>query len=118
MPSSTQYQPNDTYDLVAIIPAGQATSQQVDLSGVDPCGLFMPAAFTGTAVKFLAAPASNGAFLPLKDGSGNDYALTVSAGSYVIIPDLQAFAGVRWLKLVSNAAEAAERAIVIAARPI
>lgn len=118
MPSSSQYQPIDTYDLVAVIPTGQTTSQQVDLSGVDPCGLFLPAAFTGTALKFLAAPASDGTFLPLKDGSGNDYALVVSAGSYVIIPDLQAFAGVRWLRLVSSATEAADRSIVIAARPI
>lgn len=118
MPQSSQTTPNDTYDLAAVIASGQTTSGEIDLGGVDPCGFFIPASFTGSSLSFLAAPSSGGTYSPVRDGSGALYTVAISASSYIVLPDIVVLAGVRWLKLVSSAAEAADRSVVIAARPM
>ena len=118
MPQSSQTTPNDTFDLAAVIAAGQSTSSEIDLGGVDPCGFFIPPAFTGASLSFQAAASSGGAYYPVRDGSGALYTVSVSPSSYVVLPDVIVLAGVRWIKVVSAASEAAERSITIAARPV
>jgi hypothetical protein len=118
MPSSTQYQPNDAYDLVATIANGQTTSNEIDLSGTDVCGFFMPAAFTGTALKITASPTAGGTFVPVYDGDGSELSLAVGTSRFVPIKNLAVVAGLRFIKLVSGSSEGAQRQIIIAARPI
>lgn len=121
MPQSSQTTPNDTFDLAAVIAAGQSTSNEIDLGGVDPCGFFIPAGFAGATLSFLAAPASGsngGIFVPVRDGNGAIYTVTVNAASYVVLPDPIVLMGLRWIRLVSGATETAERTILFAARPL
>lgn len=118
MPSSSQYQPNDCYDLTVTIASGQTTSGEVDLTGCDLCGIFMPAAFTGTTLKIQAASAPGGTFVTVQDGAGNDYTLTVAASKYIPISNLAIVSGLRFIKFVSGSSEAADRALTLAARPI
>lgn len=117
MPSSTDYAPTDAYNLAAVIPSGQTTSAEMDLGGGDLCGLFLPAAFTGVTVKLLAAPASGGPFVTVQAG-GADYALPVAPSKYVPVENLAVVAGLRFVKLVSGTAEAADRAVTLAVRPV
>ena len=120
MPSSQQFQPIDSYDLVALIGNGTATSQQIDLAGNTLCGLFIPAAFTGTTLKILAAPTSGGtnAVVQKDEAGGGDYAITVTAGKYVPVTNLGILAGARFVTLSSSSNEAANRLITLAVRPV
>ncbi|MBP3958343.1 hypothetical protein J8F10_24100 [Gemmata sp. G18] len=117
MPNSYEFQPNDAYNLTATIASGQTTSAEIDLTGADLCGLFMPAAFTGTTIKIQAAPASGGTFVTVQSG-GADYALPVAASKYVPIENLAVVAGLRFIKLVSGSSEGADRSITLAVRPV
>ena len=118
MPASAQFTANDAYDLTAAIAGGQTTSAEIDLGGGDLCGLFLPAAFTGTTIKILAAPASGGTFVTVQDGAGNDYALPVAAGKYAPVTNLAVVCGLRFVKLVSGSSEGADRSITLAVRPV
>lgn len=118
MPNASQFQPNDAYDLTAVIASGQTTSGEIDLAGCDLCGLFMPASFTGTTIKIQAAPASGGTFVTVQDGAGSDYSLAVAASKYIPVSNLAIVAGLRFIKLVSGSSEGADRTITLAARPV
>jgi len=115
--SSRDYQKKVEVDLSATIASGQTTSGEIDLYGCTLCGLFMPAAFTGTTIKISASPTSGGTFLPVQS-SGADYSLTVAASKYVPIENLSIIAGVRYIKLVSGSSEGADRSITLATRSV
>lgn len=71
----------------------------------------LPSAFTGTALTFKASSSSSGTPVPIYYES-TLYSVTVAASRYVSInPD--AFVGVRYLQIVSNATEAAERDLLL-----
>ena len=118
MPSSYDFNPNDTYNLTATILSGATTSGEIDLAGTDLCGLFMPASFTGTTIKITASNASGGTFVTVQDGLGADFSLTVAASKYIPVSNLALVAGLRFIKLVSGSAEGADRVIILAARPV
>ena len=110
---------NAAYDLPATIPSGQTTSNTVDLIRTSLCGLFMPPAFTGTSIKIYAAPRATGTFLPIQDGAGGgDLSIAVAASKYIPITSLALFAGVRFIQIVSNATEGADRSIQLATRTL
>ena len=107
------------YNLAATIASGATTSDEVDLGGDQLCGLFVPAAFTGTAVTITAAPASGGTFVAVIDpATGLAYTLTVAAGKYAPISNLAFTAGLRFVKLVSGSAETPARVVILATRPV
>ena len=120
MPTSQQFQPLESYDLVAVIPNGTALSQQIDLAGNSLCGLFIPAAFTSSSLKILASSTSGGtnATVQKDEVGGGDYAITVTAGKFVPITNLAVLAGVRFITLSSSGNEAADRSITLAVRPV
>jgi len=119
MPQSSQFSPSDTYDLTATIASGQTKSGVIDLSGVDPCGFFLPAEFDGTTLTFEAAASANGTFYPVYDDSGSLYTLTVDDGRAVGLRNLAPLAGFRFIKLVAGTSQSTtDTVITIAARPI
>lgn len=118
MPTSNQYQPNDCYELIATITSGQTTSGEIDLSGADLCGLFIPATFDGTTVTITASPISGGTFVTVQS-AGADYTLTTTASKYCPIENLAVVAGLRFIKLVAGTAQSTTDTIItLAARPI
>jgi len=120
MSQSLQFSAVNCYDLIAAIPSGQTTSQEIDLSGNALCGFFFPSAFTGATLKITAATMSGGTFETVQAdelGSG-DYTITVTASKYVPITNLAIIAGLRFIKLVSASSEAAARSITLVVRPV
>ena len=120
MSISQQFPPIDSYDLTAVIPNGTATSQQIDLAGNTLCGLFMPAAFTGTTIKIQVASTSGGTVSTVQKDElgGGDYTITVTAGKYVPISNLGLLSGARFITLLSSANEGAARSVLLAVRPV
>ena len=120
MSQSLQFSAVNCYDLVAAIPSGQTSSQEIDLSGNALCGFFMPASFTGASLKITTSTTSGGTFETVQAdelGSG-DYLITVTASKYVPITNLAIIAGLRFIKLVSTSSEAADRVITLVVRPV
>ena len=120
MPISQQFQPIDSYDLVAVIPNGTALSQQIDLAGNSLCGLFIPSTFTSSSLKILTATTSGGTNCTVQkdEVGGGDYTITVSAGKFVPITNLAVLAGARFITLSSSSNEAADRSVTLAVRPV
>jgi FtsP/CotA-like multicopper oxidase with cupredoxin domain len=118
MPNAGEYPPCIATPTATIAASG-TTSGAVNLHGLTAVGLHMPAAFTGTSVTFTAAPTETGTYQAVCEmgDSGSTYTVTAAASKYIPL-DPQVFAGVQHLKVVSGSSEAAERAIVIACRPV
>jgi hypothetical protein len=119
MPNKDDFLANDCYIPVAIA-NGQTTSDPIDLAGTDLCGIEFPAAMTGTNIKLLMASSFNGVYKTVQkdEVGGGDYTITVTANKYVPITNLAIPAGLRFIKLVSSSTEGADRALVLATRPL
>lgn len=97
--------------ILATIPLGSDTSGSISLYGTTGSAIFMPSAFTGTTISFLASPDGVN-FFPLYDELG-------VLISYVVAPStcvrLRAgdFYPIRYLKIKSNAVEAAARILTL-----
>ena len=98
------------------VASNATTSAEVDLGGTEIVGLQLPAAFTGTTLKFMVSTVSGGTYQTLTDGAGADVSKTVAQGKYVGI-DPTLFRGIRFVKLVSGSSEGADRQIVIFSIP-
>jgi hypothetical protein len=94
---------------------GATTSGEVDLGQTSVVALLMPADFTGTAITFLSAEAAGGTFRTVTNADGTDYSVVVAGGVHVAL-DPSALCGVRFLKLVSDAAEGGARTVILATR--
>ena len=114
---ASKFSPINSFNLIATIANGQTTSAVVDVIGNCLCGVFIPSAFTGTTISLQASNLSTGTFYPVNDGAGSTVSLTVVAGEYTRIDPIIT-AGIRYLKIVSGSAEAAEREIILATRPV
>ena len=117
MSSSDQFQIRVVTDLTATIAISTTTSAAIDLQGASLCGIYMPAAFTGTTLKFSVATTLTGTFVVMQDGFGNDITKTVAANKYIAV-DPADFAGVRFLKIISGSTELAARSLVLGTRSI
>lgn len=115
--TSDSFQPVAMADKTAVIASGQTTSGAIDLVGTALVGLFMPSAFTGTAVTFTAAATLTGTYLAVTDSTGAAVSATVAASKYVALSPTT-FAGLRYVKLVSGSSEGADRTITLATRPV
>ena len=111
---------NTTYDKIdfepIVIDSSETTSAEVDCRGMTLCGVYMPAAFTGTALSFEAS-ADGTTFVSVEDGDGSAVSKTVSASKYIKL-DPADFAGVRFIKVVSGSTESAERTLTLALRAV
>lgn len=95
----------------AVIANGGTTSGEIDLTSQLLCGIIVPAAFTGTSLSFTVADEPGSlSFLPLYKDDGTQRTLAVVQGRHYTVNPAD-FAGVRILKIVSNAAEGADRTL-------
>lgn len=92
----------------ATIANGETTSGAVDLEHATVVGLRWPAAFTGSKITFTASSTPDGTYVAVVDTGGTTVEVAAAAAKVTgLIPDL---ASLRWVKIVSDAAEGAERA--------
>lgn len=98
-----------------VITSGQTASAAIDLSNGSPCAIYLPAAFTGTALTFTCSPTLAGTYQQLCDSTGAAITYTVAQGkNYKLAP--ADFIGVKYLKIVSGSSEGADRTITVAIR--
>ena len=90
------------------IASSGSTSDAIDKASEDLTGFIMPSAFTGTNVSFQVSR-DNVTFFPLYwEGELVSFA---TAASYAQAVDAAKFASFRYIKIVSDGTEAAERTI-------
>lgn len=93
------------------IAASATTSNETPTTGFCLCGVYIPATFTGANISFLVAPVAAGPYVVLnsiKDGSPLSYPVTQN--TYCAI-DPRDFAGIAFLKIVSDATEGSARTL-------
>lgn len=96
----------------AVIASSGTKSAAIDLKGMALNGVKLPATFTGTAISFEMCDTADGTYVPVKSTtSGTTLSYTVAQATYAAI-DPTPFQGIRYLKIVSNATEGAERTLL------
>jgi len=124
MPSVFDFQPVVAFPTVTVTIASSTTvSNAIDLHGTTPCGIFLPATFDGTTVKFQAAVAFDGTYVAVEDGAGTPAEITLTASAhskYVAISGAiqQQLRGIRFLKLVTGVQSTTDTVITLAVRPV
>lgn len=95
------------------VSASATVSSIIDLGSNQLFAVHLPAAFTGTALSFTVAPQVDGTYQALYDDAGNAISITVAQGRTVGITGANAasLAACRFIKLVSNDTEVADRTI-------
>lgn len=94
----------------ATIAQSQTNSDAIDLGWGLPLKLYIPAAFTGTTIKFsVTYDGTNWSTLYV---DGADYSVSVSTSKAVYLDQVK-FMGVKEMKLISGSSEAAARSIVV-----
>lgn len=94
---------------------GASTPQATSLTLV---GFYTPAALTGTAMTFQAAPNASGTYVEVVDGAtGSAYSVTVAASKYIALDPAKTY-GINQVKLVSGSSEAADRTITLVYRRV
>lgn len=78
-------------------------------------GVITPDALTGTALTFKAASAKDGTFVDVYDSDGNQVSATATADRAIGLSasEADALAPWQWVKVVSNAPEAADRTLTL-----
>jgi hypothetical protein len=112
MASEVNYTNDKFYDLTTIIAVGQTDSGEIDLSGLELVGFFIPANFTATTISIKAATNKGGTYVSAQDGSGSDYSLTVAANKYIPINNFNIIAGLRFIKLTAGTAQTSTDAVI------
>ena len=100
---------SDVARITVKISSGGTTSDTADLGGYALAGIQLPSAFTGTAVSFQASYDGATWGTVTIDGAADSYLVSPSAYVPVFMDDYR----MRYLRVVSNAAEAGERDIVL-----
>ena len=95
------------------ISSSATTSEVIDLGSNQLFAIHLPAAFTGTALSFTVAPEVGGTYQALYDDAGDAISITVAQGTTVGLTGANAacLAACRFIKLVSNDDEAADRTV-------
>lgn len=107
--------PQLAYKSVDIANAG-TDSTQIDLGIYRLTHLYIPAAFTGTSVSFkISYDGTN--WFPLYDAVGNVlYTVSVTQDRVYKLSPVD-WIGVRWVQVISNAAEGGARTLVLGVSP-
>lgn len=93
---------------------GGTTSTSLDLSARGLVGFITPAALTGTAFTFTGS-VDNSTFVALYNSDNTAYSITVGTSRFYCLNPAD-FLGMRYVKIVSNGSEAAERTITVTTR--
>lgn len=99
-----------------VIAASATSSAPITTNGMSLCGAKMPATFTGTAITFEMCDTVGGTYVPVIKG-GTPLSYAVLASQYIVI-DSNDFKGIMFLKIKSNATEAAQRTMVCSLKGI
>lgn len=105
-----------TNTLTVTIASGQTVSGAAFMAGCRLVGLIFPASLTGTTFTFQAG-ADGVAYSALYNTSGAILTTVVGPSRYVVF-NASDFAGIAYLKLVSNASEGADRIVTLVTRPL
>lgn len=99
------------------IASGQTKSQVINLLGLTPVALELPALFTGTTIRFEGSLINDDAAVmkSIRNEDGTDYTLTVAQNRIYRIPST-VLTGLSRLVIVSGSAEGAARDIKLSAR--
>ena len=97
----------DQEDTITIL-NGQTASPTFDLHGMVFIGLLFPAAFDGTEVSFQSSKTKDGTFRDIFNQDGIQFTIPIKLDSYVSW-DIIDFYGHRFVRLVSDVAETADR---------
>jgi hypothetical protein len=95
--------------------SGQTESSFIDLHGTSLVSIIMPAAFTGTVLRFKGSMDRTN-FYDMYDGGGVEITADVEVDHYVCLNVPDDFKGVRYLKIVSNQSEGADRTVTLVLR--
>jgi hypothetical protein len=101
------------------IPTGQTTSAAIDLFrsyAATLVALSTPSSLTLTSLTFEVS-ADGVTYQPLYDKEGQPVTIYVAANRYITL-DPALFAGIRYLRLVGNAAVAADRTFTLITRKV
>lgn len=94
----------------AIIPISTTETNAISTGGMALCGIKFPATMTGANVSFEMCDTLGGTYVPVRNSAGLlSYALTVS--TYLAV-DPKDFQGIAFLKIKSDATEAAARTLL------
>ena len=97
-------------DTAVIASSGTTSTSIIMERNRVPLAVIVPAAFTGTSIKFQASIDQSTFFALYNEGT--EYSVTVSTSRYVALnPDV--FQGVACVRLVSGSSEAASRTISV-----
>jgi len=87
-------------------------SEAIDLFQCTPAGIEIPAGITSTSISFQQS--SDGInFNDVYDETRSVISVDIIGGSYVTLRDIAAFYGIRFLKIKTGSAEAADRTFKI-----
>lgn len=100
------------WSAIATIPASSTTSSPLPITPLLNGSILFPAAMTGTTLSFLVSATGNG-YQTLSDNTG-PITVSVAANGTRLLPS--ALAPWRYVQFVSNASEAAQRALLIMAQ--
>lgn len=94
------------------ISASTTISEPVECDGMDLVAIQTPSAMTGTALTFQGS-ADGVTYAAIYDDAGTAISVTSAASRYIMVGNtlLKALRGLRFLKVVSGSAEAADRTI-------
>jgi len=101
------------YGFNAVIASSGTTSAAVDLKNLQLLGVIIPSAVTGTAFTLTMSKEIAGTYVTVQDGEGADYSPAMAASKYIPITPLPLSRGLRFIKIVSNASEAAQRTFTL-----
>lgn len=98
--------------LPATIAATGTTSNAVDLLGYDVVAVRMPAAWDLATISFTTSE-DGVTYVPVKKEDGTALSLTVAASDWTVVPEAYTRGFGRFVKVVSSAAQAAERIVKV-----
>lgn len=103
--------------IIATIATSSSASNTIDCSKYQLLGIFIPSALSGTSLTFTAS-FENSTFVPvLETNGGSIYTIPVVLDRYVPLNPV-IFAAIQYVRIISNAAEAANREFKCVLRPV
>ena len=103
-------------NLTATILSGQTESDVIDSRGASLIGIIIPAAFTGTSLTFEVGSGPDGSTLAdYYNAAGTQISVAVAPSRYVGMAAID-FAPTRFLKIISDQSEGADRAVILVFR--
>lgn len=117
MSSSSEFQSVLRSDTLAMIQAGDTFSNALDLHGTALIGLSIPAGFTGSSLTVHSATTFGGTYQQVRNTDNSPATITCAAGFYYALVPFD-LAGCRFIKLESNASQAADCLMTLVTRAL